>query len=81
MIGIVVTLVNGGEEIGSMFVALCFFVVIGAIAYYTGFIDPLFDMIGRDVFALRQANVCNAKLRGTKNRLVQGDRDGSVGAD
>ena len=42
------TLVTGGEEIGSMFVALCFFVgVIGAIAYYTGFIDPLFDMIGR----------------------------------
>lgn len=47
LIGIVVTLVTGGEEIGSMFVALCFFGVIGAIAYYTGFIDPLFDMIGR----------------------------------
>jgi hypothetical protein len=47
LIGIVVTLVTGGEEIGSMFGALCFFGVIGVIAYYTGFIDPLFDMIGR----------------------------------
>jgi len=45
VIAIVVALFTGGEELGSMFGVLAFLVVVAVIAYCTGFIDPLLELI------------------------------------
>jgi hypothetical protein len=46
-IGLVVSLVTGGEEAGSMFGGLVFFGVIAVISYYFGFMDSLFELIAK----------------------------------